>query len=104
MPASPTPRGGSSRSRRAPRRGTPARTATAKDPWRRDSRAILRSMAFSYPAPISDATPDDIDHVLAFWRRASDHESVSETRASMYLLLDILPACFMIDASDGECV
>jgi ribosomal protein S18 acetylase RimI-like enzyme len=59
-------------------------------------------MAFSYPAPIRDAKPDDIDHVLAFWRRASDHASVSDNRESVRLLLEHPTAWLMLVEGDGE--
>jgi ribosomal protein S18 acetylase RimI-like enzyme len=58
-------------------------------------------MASSDPPGIRDATRDDVDTVLAFWREASDHASVSDNPASVSILLEHATAWLLI-AADGD--
>jgi len=61
-------------------------------------------MASSDPAPIRDATTQDVDAVLAFWKTASDHASVSDNRESVRILLEHPTAWLLLVAEDREIV
>ena len=58
-------------------------------------------MASSDPAPIRDATVDDVDAVLAFWRTSSDHASVSDNPQSVRTLIDHPTAWLLVAERDG---
>ncbi|MEX2554574.1 MAG: GNAT family N-acetyltransferase [Actinomycetota bacterium] len=58
-------------------------------------------MASRDPPKIRDATRGDVDTVLAFWREASDHASVSDNPESVSTLLEHDSAWLLI-AGDGD--
>ena len=60
-------------------------------------------MASSDPTPIRDATRDDVDLVLDFWLRASDHASVSDNPESVRILLEH-PSAWLLLAEEDELV
>ena len=61
-------------------------------------------MASSDPIEIRDATAKDVDAVLAFWRDASDHTSVSDNPESVRILIEHPSAWLLVVEEDGAIV
>ena len=60
-------------------------------------------MASSDLPIIRDATANDVDAVLAFWKEAGDHTSVSDNPESLAILLEH-PAAWLLVIEDGDAI
>ena len=61
-------------------------------------------MASSDAARIRSATAKDVDAVLAFWKKASDHTSVSDNPKSLRILLEHPAAWLLVVENEGTIV
>jgi ribosomal protein S18 acetylase RimI-like enzyme len=53
---------------------------------------------------LRSATPDDVDGVLALWRRAEAEPSATDDPASLFRLLEIDPDALLVAEEDGHLV
>ncbi|MGH9031311.1 MAG: GNAT family N-acetyltransferase [Acidimicrobiia bacterium] len=53
---------------------------------------------------VRSATADDVDDVLALWRRAEAAPSATDDRASLLRLLEIHPDALMVADEDGRLI
>jgi len=53
---------------------------------------------------LRSATPDDVEGILALWRRAEAEPSATDDRTSLLLLLETDPSALLVAEDDGHLV